>query len=248
MASHLSDIGFEFRSSDEILAAARALPLDTPVVSTAAGDYVRWAPGGGAELWFERDANMNMVGMNPHFNAVTPTRTRLTARQPDATYPLDGGFHLWLDPQPLDEDGDAETGAAPLFVAVPDYRAHDALELPIELDLAIAAFAHTLEVYATEAEMHATGSMMSVQSLIPSGLFLPGGVVKSPARAEAILYGTVEATEMRRNGATAREFIWARVQTFGGRLEIVADQSLAATSPVAGGIIGGTFWMSARLL
>jgi hypothetical protein len=50
LPSHFSDIGFEIASSDEILRMARSLPAGTPVITTAAGDYVRWAVGGGAEL------------------------------------------------------------------------------------------------------------------------------------------------------------------------------------------------------
>ena len=248
MPSHFSDIGFEIASSDEILPLARSLPAGTPVISTSAGDYVRWAAGGGAELWFERNPELALVGMNPHFDTQVTTRARLISRQPDPTYPLDGAFHLWLDPQPVGDDGDVENGATPLLVDVPDYRTYDALELPTEVDLAIAAFAHRLEVYADEAEMRATGSKMATQSLIPSGLFFPGGDLKVPARAEAILYGTVEATELRRNGATGIEFLWARVATWGCRLEIVADRALAPTLPVVGGIVGGTFWMSARVV
>jgi hypothetical protein len=248
LPSHFSDIGFEIASSGEILKYSRTLPAGTPIYSTAAGDYVRWAAGGGAELWFERSPEGALVGMNPHFDTQVQTRARLTSRQPDPTYPLDGAFHLWLDPQPVGEEGDVENGASPLLVDVPDYRTNDALVLPAEVDLAIAAFAHTLEVFASEAEMRATGSKMATESLIPSGLFFAGGGDKVPARAEAILYGTVEATELRHNDATGRDFVWARVKTWGCRLEIVADPALAPTLPTVGGIVGGTFWMSARIV
>jgi len=246
--SHFSDIGFEIASSAEILQYAKSLPAGTPVISTAVGDYVRWAAGGGAELWFERSPEGSLVGMNPHFDTQVRTRARLASRQPDPKYPLDGAFHVWLDPQPIGADGDAENGASPLLVDVPDYRTNDALALPVEVDLAIAAFAHTLEVYETEADMRTTGSMMATESLIPSGLFFPGGDVKVPPKAEAILYGTVEASELRHNAANNGDFMWARVRTSGCRLELVADPVLSPVLPVVGGIVGGTFWMSARVV
>jgi hypothetical protein len=247
MASHFSDIGFEIGSTDEILALARALPTGTPRIGTAAGDYLRWSPGGGAELWFQRSPEQQLIGMNPHFDAQTRTRVRLTRREPDPKHPLDGGFHLWLDPAPVDpEDQDPAVGASPLFVDVPDFRAYDHFVPPLELDAAIAAFAHRLEVYASEEELRATGSKMATESLIPSGLFFPGGPSREPPAAEAIFYGSVQAAEVRRNGATNREFLWARVRTYGAMLEIVADPSLASRPPTAGDIIGGTFWMSAR--
>lgn len=248
MPSHFSDIGFEIASSVEILQYAKTLPPGTPIISTPAGDYVRWAAGGGAELWFERSPEGALVGMNPHFDTQVRTRVRLTSRQPDPTYPLDGAFHLWLDPEPIGDDGDVEVGASPLLVDLPDFRANDALQLPVDVDLAIAAFAHRLEVYADEPEMRATDSKMATESLIPSGLFFPGGDEKIPARAEAILYGTVEATEVRRNDATGRDFLWSRLRTWGCRLEVVADLALAPKLPVVGGIVGGTFWMSARVV
>ncbi len=246
--SHFSDIGFVVRSTDDLTAFARALPPDTPADVTPFGHYLRWSPGAGTEFWFQIDLEHHLVGANPHFDARTPTRVRLTGREHSATHPLDGGFHLWLDPQPVDPaDGDAEVGASPLFVDVPDFRLHDDLVLPLEVDLAIAAFAHTFESHPTEEAFRATGSKMAAESLIPSGLFAPGGAITTPPRAEAILYGHVEATEVRTNPSSGRTFIWCRVQTYGGRLEIVADPSLVAEPPIVGGIVGGTFWLSARL-
>jgi hypothetical protein len=248
VASHFSDIGFVVASTDDLVAYARALPPDTPADATPFGNYLRWSPGSGAELWFQVDPEHHLVGANPHFDAMTPTRVRLTARETSPTHPLDGGFHLWLDPQPPDPtDGDAEVGATPLFVDVPDFRLHDAVVLPIDVDLKIAAFAHTFESHPTEESFRATGSTMATESLIPSGLFAPGGAVTVPPRAEAILYGHVEAVEVRTNPPSGLEFIWCRVKTYGGRLEIVADRSLAAEPPVVGGIVGGSFWLSARL-
>ncbi len=125
-------------------------------------------------------------------------------------------------------------------------RSYDGLQLPVEVDATIAAFAHRLELFGSEAALRATGSIMAVESLIPSGLFFPGGDERTPARAEAILQGVIEATEMRQNDATGREFLWARVRTYGARLEVVADPILASRPPVVGDILGGTFWMSAR--
>lgn len=247
MASHFSDVGFVIGSSDKVLALARSMPAGTPVTTTPAGDYVRWSPGGGAELWFQRAPDLQLVGMNPHFDVETRTPVRLMARVDDPAHPLDGGFHLWLAPEPIDlDDGDPGVGASPLFVDTPDMRVYDGIELPIDLDATIAAFAHTLELFGSEAELRATGSMMAAESLIPSGLFFPGGPERVPATAEAIFHGTVEAAETRRNGASGREFIWARVRTYGARLEVVADPTLASRQPVVGDILGGTFWMSAR--
>lgn len=247
MASHFSDIGFVVGSSDEVLALARSMPAGTPVITTPAGDYVRWSPGSGPELWFQRAPDLQLVGMNPHFDVETRTPVRLMSRVDDPAHSLDGGFHLWLAPEPIDpDDGDPGVGASPLFVDTPDMRAYDGIALPVDVDATIAAFAHTLELFGSEAELRATGSIMAAESLIPSGLFFPGGDERRPATAEAIFQGTVEATETRRNGATGREFIWARVRTYGARLEVVADPTLAPQAPVVGDILAGTFWMSAR--
>jgi hypothetical protein len=247
MASHFSDIGFVVASSHEVLAMARSLPVGTPVITTPAGEYVRWSAGGGAELWFQRAPDLTLVGMNPHFDVETRTRVRLVSRVDDPVHKLDGGFHLWLDPHPPDpEFPDGPDGASPLFVDTPDMRTYDAVQLPLEVDATIAAFAHRLELFGSEAELRATGSIMAAESLIPSGLFFPGGDERMPATAEAIFQGIVEATETRQNVATGREFLWARVRTYGARLEVVADPTLASRPPIVGDILGGTFWMSAR--
>ena len=248
MASHFSDIGFVVGTADDLSAFAHALPPDTPAFETAAGHYLRWSPGGGAELWFQV-AERRLIGVNPHFDATTPTRVRLAGREPDPAHPLDGAFHLWLDPLPIDPaDGGAMDGAAPALVDLPDYRTHDALALPADVEIAIAGFAQTLTVYPDEVAYHAVSPAFAVESLIPSGLFHVGGAAKVPPRAEAILSGTVEAAAVRANPTSGREFLWARVRTYGARLEIVADPSLTSIPPGVGSIVSGTFWLSGRIL
>jgi hypothetical protein len=247
VASHFTDIGFVVASTDDLVAMTRAFPAGTRVLKTPSGDYLPFVAGGGAEMWFQRSPEGSLVGANPHFDVQTRTPVRLISRLDDPKHALDGGFHLWLDPAPIDPaDGDPANGASPLFVDTPDMRRYDGVTFPIETEATIAAFARTLELYASEAELRATGSMMAAESLIPSGLFFPGGDERRPPAAEAIFHGTVEAAETRRNTYGDREFWWARVKTWGGRLEVVADPSLAPRAPAPGDILGGSFWMSAR--
>lgn len=253
VASHWSDIGFDIRSVDDIVAHARAASGQLAsgqleMVAVNDGAYLRWSTGDGAEIWFQRDPGGNLVGANPHAAASTRTAVRIMSRTGDPKHSLDGGFDCWLAPwpwDPTDADADPGTGEVPVYLDAPDFRVYDGLSLPADRDAAIVAFAHELNVYANEGELRATGSMMAVESLIPSGLFHPGGEQKVPAKAEAIFHGTVLEAEVRRNGHSGNAYHWARVRTYGATLEVVADPALARP-PRAGDIVGGSFWLSAR--
>jgi hypothetical protein len=168
-------------------------------------------------------------------------------RIPSVDHELDGAMLLVVAPRPIDPGGDPLAGAFQLVVDVPDFRRLDGLALPLELDMSIGAVAERLEHYASEADLRASGSGAALETLVPSGLVTPGGKARDPRRAEATLCGTVLASGMRTNAVGVAPFTWARVRTSGVELEIVADPVLLPRPPVAGSILTGTFWITARV-
>ena len=49
------------------------------------------------------------------------------------------------------------------------------------------------------------------------------------------------------NPATGRAFQWARVRTFGGELDLVADPEVVTGAFVTAGVVTGSFWLSGRV-
>lgn len=48
-------------------------------------------------------------------------------------------------------------------------------------------------------------------------------------------------------GATGATFVWAKVQTYGAVIDLVADPVLLDRRVVTGGVIRGSFWLSGRI-
>ncbi len=245
--SHFSAVGFPIRSTAEMLAIARRVPKSALYAQTDAGSYYRWETGGGSELWLATGLDQSLKSVVPHFSSVVRTKVRLLERVPSADHEMDGALRIVVSPARGSATGDIEAGAFTLLVDMPDFRRLDGLALPVEVDLSIGAVAEKLQHFASEAEMRAAGLDAGTESLIASGLHAADGTKRAPRRAEAVLYGTVLASGMRLNAAGGRPFTWARVRTHAVELEVVADTDLLPKAPVAGSILGGTFWITARL-
>jgi len=50
------------------------------------------------------------------------------------------------------------------------------------------------------------------------------------------------------NPLTQQPFYWARVRTYGGIFDVVADPQIVQGTIVQNGIVGGLFWLSGTLL
>ncbi len=195
------------------------------------------------------DADGDVVGLNPHYAGHARMRVGLVARMPrPESSVLDGAFHGWADPT----DGDPESGQFPFIFDVPDYELTGAVAVPSIREVQLAAFAHELQAYESEAAYNAaqTGAIKyAAESFIPAGLF--GAATNEPdatPQAHAIFTGRVLDTALVTNPATGREFCWAHVRTIGGELDMVADPDLLTGYLTKGGIVSGTFWLSGRLL
>jgi hypothetical protein len=50
------------------------------------------------------------------------------------------------------------------------------------------------------------------------------------------------------NPHTQQAFWWARVRTLGGEFDVVADPEIVEGTIVQGGVIGGSAWLSGRIV
>jgi len=249
LPSQFSAIGFTVASGEDLAALASRVAERADTIDAAGGQYLKWAPPSGEQLWLQVRRNGDAMGMNPHFQGKSSVRVAVEARIARDTHtPLDGTFLAWANPRA----GAASGGDYPFVFDCPDAATHDALTLPATLTAQIAAFAQQITVYdsraAYDAAQAAQGLSFQSRSFIPSGLISPSGEPVTPPESHALIAGQVIEASERRNAVTGQPFWWALVDTVGGTFDVVIDPALLSNLPIeAGNVISGWFWLSGRL-
>lgn len=246
MPSHMSTIGFQTRTQESFSRLAMQAVKAGKIISLPIdGSYRLWSPGEGIELWIQIDPQGQIIGLNPHFSGkAAPIQVGLMKRVKRPTdNNLDGAFYGWVGAS----ENNIENGQYPVVFDTPDYRTYDTLNLPGVAHVQFTAFAHELKAFDDEQALRASGSRMAAESFIPSGTFYPDGKPIDPPKSEAIFYGHVLETSVLTNPFTQNLFYWAKVQTLGGEFDVVADPEVVKGTIVKGSIVGGHFWISARL-
>jgi len=246
--SQFSAIGFTVSSGEDLAALASRVAERAETIDAPAGQYLKWAPPSGEQLWLQVKRNGDAMGMNPHFEGKSSVRVAVEARiARDAHTPLDGTFLAWANPPA----GAVSGGDYPFVFDCPDAATHDALALPATLTAQIAAFAQTISVYEShavyDAAQAAQGQSFGSRSFIPSGLISPSGEPVTPPESHALIAGEVVEAGERRNAVTGQPFWWALVDTVGGTFDVVVDPALLTLPIAPGNVISGWFWLSGRL-
>jgi hypothetical protein len=130
---------------------------------------------------------------------------------------------------------------------VPDASRHAEMALPARTDVQLAAIAHEITVWASEAAYLASKHVWAPESFVPSGLFEPGGPAIDPPLAQAIFTGRVLESHRPTNPLTRLPFYRLRVRTLEAQLVVAVDVTLLGAEPPVGAIVSGTFWLSGRL-
>jgi hypothetical protein len=246
--SQFSAIGFTVSSGEDLAALASQVAGRAETIDADAGQYLKWAPPSGEQLWLQVKHNGDAMGMNPHFEGKSSVRVAVEARiTRDAHTPLDGTFLAWANPP----TGAATGGDYPFAFDCPDAATHDALTLPATLTAQVAAFAQQITVYQSQAAFDAAqiaqGLSFGSRSFIPSGLVSPSGEPVTPPESHALIAGQVIEAAERRNTVTSQPFWWALVETVGGTFDVVIDPTLLSCPVSAGNVLSGWFWLSGRL-
>ncbi|MFZ5814167.1 MAG: hypothetical protein ACOY93_02530 [Bacillota bacterium] len=246
MASHLSDVGFSVSSREELEALILQAVEEGEPRWCSQGCYVVWSPGNGVQLWAQVNQEGDLVGFAPHFDGPARLRATITRGVPDREFPLDGSLDCLADPEGR---GDGE--GPPFLLDLPDAAlALAGLSAPTEGLLQVAAFAHDLRCHADERAFQASQDQAAVplapNYFIPAGLFTRDE--EERPRAEALFAGRVKVAERLVNPVTGAPFWAMTVETLIGDLSVVAEAGLPEGEPVAGGLVEGTFWLSARLV
>jgi len=247
MASHFSTLGLSVETSDDFLALAEQVADHCTTFDAPGGRYLHWSCPSGAELWLQVGDGDSLDGMNPHFRGESIVRVGLTARivRFDGNA-LDGAFEGWAEPS----NDDPESGRYPFVFDAPDFRLHDELRVPAQLEVQVAAFAHHVSMFPSPEAYAASQSRkykFASKSFIPTGSFPTEGRKDQPAEARAMFTGHVRKAELRRNELTGGPFWWALVETLGGVFDVVIDPELVDEAPREDTVLSGSFWLSGRL-
>ncbi len=248
MPSQFSTIGFNITSAEDLAALASRAAEDAERISTPAGEYLKWAPPSGEQLWLQITPEGDAMGMNAHFAGKSLVRVAVEARvaRPSHT-PLDGTFLAWANPS----GGAASVGDYPFVFDCPDAATHLELALPSTVTAQIAAFAQQVSLYESAADYVSSQASEGVsspsRSFIPSGLMSPDGTPRDPPEPHALIAGHVLEAATRVNSISGVPYWWALVETVGGTFDAVIDPELLADAPRAGNVVAGWFWLSGRL-
>lgn len=248
MPSQFSALGFQVSSGEDLAALASHVADRADSIKVEGGQYLRWAPPSGEQLWLQLKPNGDAMGMTPHFAGRSAVRAGLEARvaRPSHT-PLEGTFLAWANPPA----GAAVGGDYPFVFDCPDAAVHHDLALPAEVVVQVAAFAQQAAVHASaaayEAEQAAQGLSFGARSFIPSGLVSPDGQPLDPPEPHALIAGMVVESAELHNAVTGDGFYWVLVDSLGGTFDLVIDPSLLPALPQPGNVVSGWFWLSGRL-
>jgi hypothetical protein len=247
--SQFSAIGFTVSSGEDLAELASRVAERADTINAKAGQYLKWAPPSGEQLWLQVKHSGAAMGMNPHFEGKSSVRVALEARvSREGHTPLDGTFVAWANPPAGADTG----GDYPFVFDCPDAATHASLTLPVTVTAQIAAFAQQITVYesqqAYDQAQAAQGLSFGSRSFIPSGLISPSGEPVVPPESHALIAGDVIEAEERTNAVTGQPFWWALVESLGGTFDLVIDPALLQDQQIApGNVISGWFWLSGRL-
>ena len=239
--SHFNAIGFDASDREGFNALVSSLAVLGEREDGSLGTRLLWTdPSGAAIAVFVRD--MSIECAKPTFAG----GSRLVVSPAGATADPAGCAFCAINKMDV-FDGDEM--AYPLAIELDDIHLGP---LPVGDDLvpiAVTAFAETITVWSdVDAYNESKASEEhppAPRSLIPSGMFAPGGGER-PLRAEAIITGVVTAAERKTNNESARPFDWCQVETYAATIDVVSDARAEELAP--GQVVQGTFWLVGRRL
>ncbi|WP_020559813.1 hypothetical protein [Thiofilum flexile] len=247
MPSHFSTIGFPIESAEELYDIAEKVSHHAERLECANGYYLKWSSPEGAELWLQVDKENNLVGLVPTFSGESNMSVGVMSEivGSDDT-PFDGSIHGWADPS----EDNPESGAYPFVFDLVNKAIYGTLDFPFISEVSLSAFAHELTVYDSEAEYDSSQTKepkFSVESFIPSGLFIDKEDPKATPRPYAVFTGTVLKEKECTNPLTNNNYHWALVKTLGGTIDVVTDLELVQKPIKVGSVISGSFWLSGKI-
>lgn len=244
--SHFACIGMG-RESSAIVGIAQKALREGCLVPCERGFYMKLEMGGNAEIWVavahgEGDSAGEVMDVNPRVDAPPGVRMRLHSALPDPEERGLGGLFVgWVNPR-----SGADQGDYPLAFDAPDFAACR-IDPARTVAVALVGFAEVVAFQPDDGgKVMLDGLPMGSRSLIPTGMFFAGD--RPTPRAEAVLVGKILAHALRHNDVGGGDFWWARIETFGGQMDLVAAPEQLPKLPEAGDLVSARVWLSGRIV
>lgn len=249
VSSHFTAIGFPVREMREYWALAqRAVQAGERLALPEGRALVRWAPGGGPEIWTQVNSTGETIAATPFFATDDTYRIVLTGTGLSDDDEFEGWIDGWLNPT---EDDEPYSGLFPLRVDLVNYAlVQSRLRTDAVVALRLAIILHEATLYPDARAYEAVKDVSyrpPVQSFASSmhfGLDEPS----DDADATALVTGYVTEAKEMTNTATGASFWWTRIATTGVTLSLVTDREVLPANPRAGMVLSGSGWVLGELL
>lgn len=243
MVNHMTSIGFNVSNEEEFNAVVQLACNQNNMIKVKDGYYYILEDNSGGALWVQVNKKNECIGMNPHFTGKSKMYILLNQYIDRAESILDGAIHAWAEPEGTVE----QAGLYPFVFDLPNGNVYPDIVQPQLIHVQLAAFTHELNVYQNEEdyfEKQEGEVKFAAQSFIPTGLFGENEAM----HATAMFTGKVIETKRLQNATTGEFFSWALIETLGGTIDMVTDETLIEQPIEVGNIINGSFWLSGTFI
>jgi hypothetical protein len=249
VSSHFTAIGFPVREMREYWALAqRAVELGDRLKAIDGRMLVRWAPGGGPEIWAQTTESGEAVNATPFFATDDTYRIAITGAGTSDDEGFEGWVDGWLNPT---EEDEPYSGAFPLRVDLVNYAVvKGALREGTVVPLRLAVILHEVTLYPDERAYAAVkgfsyrAPVQSFTSSIHFGVDEPD----EDGDAMALVNGYVNEARELSNAATGAGYWWMRVATAEVTLSLTTDREILPATPRAGQVLSGNGWVLGEVL
>ncbi len=247
--SHFSMVGFPVSTSDaatmgaDVEVYARSCEL-TPLQGSNLLCVIE--DKSGAELWVgfkgtSRD-NLELFTFNPSLSGEGRTEIVVDGDVSPADW---RPFEIRIQARFADDE-------TPLILDLADPREAVRFAPKSRLVADITAFADEIAFHDSEAAYYAGQKDREIKfaanHFIPSGMFADGSGASKEPSAHALFAGKIKKMELRSNETGKAKYWWFLVETYDGAVfNVVADPSQVRSTPKIGGLLDGSFWLSARV-
>ena len=249
MASHCSDMGFDFKDVAELIDFAKNIYIKGKDIPLKNGAYRLVTIDKRIEFWIQFDKpkffqSPKFLDLEFHYSS-------------DNFIPI--AFDRWIEPLQnlsgkaivwyLQDDKEV----FPIVVNIPNAaQYYNKLKKGEKLKMQVSCFCEELVLFATSEEFYDdqkernaknnTEATFADESFIPSGMF---GNNDNP-EPTAIFNGRITAYERRINSYADNDYYYITVECQGTTFDVLADPDLVAEDPKIGGILHGSFWLSGK--
>jgi len=234
--SHLTNIGFTVSGAEEFESLVATVFEKGQIVDVEGGSYMVYSDKSGAQIYAQVDTDDEFMGFIPAFDAKDLRNIEVSAT-------IDYEDATALDMRSLVK---TVNGEAPFVIDLPNGK-ENLLENGDTRALALVAFPHEIEYFATEALFMAEYPTLSLQYFIPVGMINQEGEPLETPEAYAMFIGRVKSVEIRTNELLGGEFYVMVLSTLDGDITVVASTGFLAKAPEVDGFINGVFWMTAKV-